>query len=106
MLLSRALNRGYGMSCYRWPMHFGLLNNDSLWVMDETQLKGVGLETSAQLAGFRERLGTSARCVHWWMSATLDDARLNTPRHPHAPLASSSPPWNGKCRRCSGAWWQ
>lgn len=25
MLLSRALNRGYGMSRYRWPMHFGLL---------------------------------------------------------------------------------
>ncbi|MHC1594803.1 MAG: hypothetical protein ACXQT2_05795, partial [Methanotrichaceae archaeon] len=26
MLLSRALNRGYGMSRYRWPVHFGLLN--------------------------------------------------------------------------------
>ena len=26
MLLSRALNRGYGMSRDRWPMHFGLLN--------------------------------------------------------------------------------
>jgi CRISPR-associated endonuclease/helicase Cas3 len=25
MLISRALNRGYGMSRYRWPMHFGLL---------------------------------------------------------------------------------
>ena len=32
MLLSRALNRGYGMSRYRWPMHFGLLNNDALSV--------------------------------------------------------------------------
>lgn len=36
MLLSRALNRSYGMSRYRWPMHFGLLNNDCLWVLDET----------------------------------------------------------------------
>jgi CRISPR-associated endonuclease/helicase Cas3 len=47
MLLSRALNRGYGMSRYRWPMHFALLNNDALWVLDETQLMGVGVETSA-----------------------------------------------------------
>ena len=57
MLLSRALNRGYGMSRYRWPIHFGLLNNEALWVMDETQLMGVGVETSAQLDAFRERLG-------------------------------------------------
>ncbi|MBY6274525.1 MAG: CRISPR-associated helicase Cas3', partial [Bacillaceae bacterium] len=49
MLLSRALNRGYAMSRYRWPVAFGLLNNDVLWVMDEVQLFGVGLETSAQL---------------------------------------------------------
>lgn len=49
MLLSRALNRGYGMSRYRWPMHFALLNNDCLWVYDEVQLMGPGLATSAQL---------------------------------------------------------
>jgi CRISPR-associated endonuclease/helicase Cas3 len=30
MLFSRALNRGYAMSRYRWPVHFGLLNNDCL----------------------------------------------------------------------------
>ena len=77
MLLSRALNRGYGMSRYRWPMHFGLLNNDCLWVMDETQLMGVGVETSAQLNGFRQRtLGGSA--LSWWMSATSDPQRLET----------------------------
>jgi CRISPR-associated endonuclease/helicase Cas3 len=84
MLLSRALNRGYGMSRYRWPMHFGLLNNDSLWVMDETQLMGVGVETSAQLEGFRSHWNTSpiAPCATWWMSATLDDSRLATVDHP------------------------
>jgi len=83
MLLSRALNRGYGMSRYRWPMHFGLLNNDCLWVMDETQLMGVGVETSAQLDGFRHKadMPTVGPCPTWWMSATLDDSRLITVDH-------------------------
>jgi CRISPR-associated endonuclease/helicase Cas3 len=82
MLLSRALNRGYGMSRYRWPMHFGLLNNDCLWVMDETQLMGVGVETSAQLDGFRQLWQRTTACPTWWMSATLEDNRLATVDHP------------------------
>ena len=84
MLLSRALNRGYGMSRYRWPMHFALLNNDALWVLDETQLMGVGFETSAQLDGFRYKAGDSVvgTCPTWWMSATLDAQRLATVDHP------------------------
>lgn len=84
MLLSRALNRGYGMSRYRWPMHFGLLNNDCLWVLDETQLMGVGIETTAQLDGFRHggKIPTVAPCPTWWMSATLDESRLATVDHP------------------------
>ena len=84
MLLSRALNRGYGMSRYRWPMHFGLLNNDALWILDETQLMGVGVETSAQLDGFRHRSAdaVTGRCPTWWMSATLDAQRLATVDHP------------------------
>ncbi len=83
MLLSRALNRGYGMSRYRWPMHFGLLNNDCLWVMDETQLMGVGVETSAQLDGFRHngKMPTFGACPTWWMSATLEEKRLETVDH-------------------------
>lgn len=84
MLLSRALNRGYGMSRYRWPMHFGLLNSDCLWVMDETQLMGVGVETSAQLDGFRHfaQWHREFSCPTWWMSATLEDSRLETVDHP------------------------
>jgi CRISPR-associated endonuclease/helicase Cas3 len=73
MLLSRALNRGYGTARARWPMEFGQLNQDAIWVMDEVQLMDVGLATSAQLQQFREEdQEKSIRpCFTWWMSATL-----------------------------------
>lgn len=75
MLLSRAMNRGYGSPRAKWPMEFGLLNHDCLWVMDEVQLMDVGLATSAQLQAFRDEdsdAGRSLRpCYTWWMSATL-----------------------------------
>ena len=78
MLISRALNRGYGMSRFRWPMHYGLLNNDCLWIFDEVQLMGAGLPTTAQLAAFRDSFGTDKPCHTWWMSATSDPAWLKT----------------------------
>jgi CRISPR-associated endonuclease/helicase Cas3 len=81
MLISRALNRGYGMGRARWPMHFGLLNNDCLWVLDETQLMGIGVRTSAQLDGLRRKIGVAAECATWWASATLDQRLLDTPDH-------------------------
>ena len=85
MLFSRALNRGYAMSRYRWPVHFGLLNNDCLWVCDEVQLMGDGLATSAQLAAFRERFRTFKKCPTIWMSATIDSTILRTVDMPQAP---------------------
>lgn len=60
MLLSRTLNRGYGSPRARWPMEFGLLHQDALWVMDEVQLMDVGLATSAQLQAFRDQ---DCRCA-------------------------------------------
>jgi CRISPR-associated endonuclease/helicase Cas3 len=80
MLLSRALLRGYGMSRFGWPIDYGLLHSDALWVYDEVQLMGAGLATSAQLEAFR-------RCPNWrcdglarslWISATLDPGWLKT----------------------------
>ena len=75
MLLSRAMNRGYASPRARWPMEFGLLNQDALWVMDEVQLMDVGLATSGQLQVFRnaDRKANkeSRHCFTWWMSATL-----------------------------------
>lgn len=75
MLLSRAMNRGYGTPRARWPMEFGLLNQDCLWIMDEVQLMDVGLATSAQMQAFRDADSVAGRSLRpsytWWMSATL-----------------------------------
>lgn len=81
MLLSRALNRGYGLSRFRWPQPFGLLHSDALWVFDEIQLFGAGLPTTAQLEGFRRRFGFMGSCKSVWMSATLQPAWLETADH-------------------------
>jgi CRISPR-associated endonuclease/helicase Cas3 len=78
MLLSRALNRGYGMSRYRWPIHFGLLNNDCLWVYDEVQLIGSGVPTTSQLESFRRTMNPALNCYSFWMSATLKGEWLQT----------------------------
>lgn len=73
MLLSRALNRGYAAPRARWPVEFGLLSQDALWVFDEVQLMDVGLATSAQLDSYLAAgAARSLRPVgYWWMSATL-----------------------------------
>jgi CRISPR-associated endonuclease/helicase Cas3 len=83
MLLSRALNRGYASRRPRWPIEFGLLNNDCLWVFDEVQLLGPGLATGLQLEAFRSSdiagktyFGTERRCVSWYMSATASQRML------------------------------
>lgn len=81
MLLSRALNRGYAMSRFKWPVHFGLLSCDALWVLDETQLMGVGVQTSAQLAAFRKDMGSVGPAHTVWMSATLGREQLSTVDH-------------------------
>ena len=75
MLLSRAMNRGYASPRARWPMEFGVLNQDALWVMDEVQLMDVGIATSGQLQTFRDQDQNANKtlrpCFTWWMSATL-----------------------------------
>ncbi len=80
MLLSRTLNRGYAAARAKWPLEFGLLNQDSLWVMDEVQLMDVGLATSAQLQAFRQEDGAKELrpCRTWWMSATLQESWLES----------------------------
>lgn len=84
MLLSRALNRGYAMGRAAWPRAFGLVNSDSLWVMDEVQLMGVGLTTSAQIQAFWQSQQPQDGWLEppratWWMSATLQPHWLRSP---------------------------
>lgn len=80
MLLSKAMNRGYGSPRARWPMEFGLLNQDALWILDEVQLMDVGLATATQLQAFRHEDRKKATNVRpgytWWMSATLQKSWL------------------------------
>ncbi len=87
MLLSRALNRGYGSSPFMWPVEYGLLNNDCQWVMDEVQLMANGLPTSTQLAGLRRKLLTFGPIHTMWMSATVNPEWLATVDH-HKPTQS------------------
>ncbi len=83
MLLSRALNRGYGCARGRWPMEYAQLHHDALWVLDEVQLMGVGLATSCQLQAFRKRFYDRGfrPAASWWMSATLQPSWLATLDH-------------------------
>ncbi|MHB8382587.1 MAG: type I-G CRISPR-associated helicase/endonuclease Cas3g [Candidatus Binataceae bacterium] len=80
MLLSRALNRGYAATRARWPIQFGMLHSDCLWVFDEIQLMGAGLATAAQLEAFRRFFGDKdgQGCRSVWMSATFDKRWLET----------------------------
>ena len=78
-LLSRALNRGYAMSRFEWPVHFGLLNNDCRWLIDEVQLMGPGLWTTSQLDWLRRKRFPSLKpCLTTWTSATVGTSFLST----------------------------
>ena len=83
MLLSRALNRGYGAGRARWP-GTRTAQPGCLWVMDEVQLMDVGLITrrSFKRSDSKMKEKTCFRpCRTWWMSATLQPA-ARKPGHP------------------------
>lgn len=90
-LLSRALNRGYSMSRFEWPIHFGLLNNDCRWLIDEVQLMGPGLWTTSQLDWMRRKRFESLKpCPTTWMSATVGQSFLGTTDRVRDALAEPS----------------
>ncbi len=82
MLISRALNRGYGSTIGARPLEFGIINNDSHWIFDEIQLMGPSLPTSRQLDSFRNQFGTFFPCYSTWMSATPNKSHMKTIDNP------------------------
>jgi CRISPR-associated endonuclease/helicase Cas3 len=82
MVLSRALNRGYAMSRFKWPMAFAWLHSDAWWVIDEVQLQGVGVTTAAQMQGLRSKIGVFGLTRTTFVSATLDPTWIDTIDHP------------------------
>ena len=80
------MNRGYAAGRPRWPLEFGFLNSDCLWVFDEIQIMDTGLASSLQLDAWRRSLRLRAArdqfpaekadhlsrpCRSLWMSATM-----------------------------------
>lgn len=107
MLLSAALNRGYGAGRAAWPRAMGLLHTDCLWVADEVQLMDVGLATTGQLQAFSEHPGSAGsppRCT-WWMSATLQPRWLSTPEtQPWLPALEEGIHETDRAERTGPAW--
>lgn len=75
-LLSRALNRGFGVSWGQKSLHCAALTNDCRWILDEIQLTGVGYNTLVQLYRQWLDLGTFGSTQLCLMSATFDETPL------------------------------
>ncbi|HET8682385.1 MAG TPA: CRISPR-associated helicase Cas3', partial [Micromonosporaceae bacterium] len=86
-LVSKALNRGYGISRATYPIDFALVTNGAHWVIDEIQLAPESTTTLRQLAGF----AGAGRAGAWptaepfgltCMSATVSAGLLDTVDNP------------------------
>jgi CRISPR-associated endonuclease/helicase Cas3 len=83
-LVSKALNRGYGIARATYPIDFALVTNGAHWVIDEIQLCPESTTTLRQLAGFAKTLGTAEPFGLTCMSATVPKGLLETVDNPAA----------------------
>jgi CRISPR-associated endonuclease/helicase Cas3 len=81
-LVSKALNRGYGIGRATYPVDFALVTNGAHWVIDEIQLCPESTVTLRQLAAFTRSLGTAEPFGLTCMSATVPMALLETVDNP------------------------
>ena len=81
-LVSKALNRGYGIGRATYPVDFALVTNGAHWVIDEIQLCPESTTTLRQLAAFTKSLGTAEPFGLTCMSATVPESLLGTVDNP------------------------
>ena len=81
-LVSKALNRGYGIARATYPIDFALVTNGAQWVIDEVQLCPESTTTLRQLAAFTAAFGTAEPFGLTCMSATVPEVRLDTVDNP------------------------
>lgn len=83
-LVSKALNRAYGIGRAIFPIDFALVTNGSQWVIDEIQLCPESTTTLRQLSGFAAKFGTAEPFGLTCMSATIPAGLLETVDRPAA----------------------
>lgn len=81
-LVSKALNRGYGIGRASYPIDFALVTNGAHWVIDEIQLCPESTTTLRQLAAFGREMGTAEPFGLTCMSATVPEGLLETVDNP------------------------
>ena len=81
-LVSKALNRGYGIGRAVYPIDFALTTNGAHWVIDEIQLCPESTTTLRQLAAFTRRYPTAEPFGLTCMSATIPKRLLETVDNP------------------------
>ena len=74
---SRLLFRGYGLSNHAWPIHAGLMGNDTLIVLDEAHCSRPFLQTLEWIAAYRTKatIPVAAPFAVVAMTATPRDSR-------------------------------
>lgn len=81
-LISKALNRGYGIGRATYPIDFALVTNGAQWVIDEIQLCPESTTTLRQIAAFAKSLGTAEPFGLTCMSATVPQGLIRTVDNP------------------------